>query len=246
MIKIVTNLNNDEVINLNNNFVACIGFFDGLHKVHWKLFMKAKRIAKKNNLGFLILTFSNKITNFITGKDYVLYNNKIRYKLFKEKCNPDLLVEINVNKKTISKSKEDFCNFLINKLNVKKVVIGEDFRFGNNKSGNVNDLIYFLGMGNVKIFKREEKISTSNAKMLLQDGNIRKVNKLLKYKYLIIIKKNINNEFSIISTNIVLKDGYYKLLINNKKYVAKITNNLIIFKETDLAVFFSFFKYNLL
>ncbi|AKX34001.1 bifunctional riboflavin kinase/FMN adenylyltransferase [Spiroplasma litorale] len=242
MIKIETDFNvKDDLSILNKNYVACIGFFDGIHKYHKKIILKTKKLAKKFNYGWTIITFSKKISNFILNRDEYLYKSHIRYDFFEKEYNPDFLIEIQVNKKTILVDKDEFCNFLFNILHIRKIVIGEDFKFGHNKKGSIDDLNNFFGKNNIFVYKRNKKVSSSLIKDYLKKGCIRKINKILGDKFRITItyvKKT--NKYFISSTSIKIKDGWYLILINNIKTKVFLKNNYILNQNATLVAFFYF------
>ncbi|AKU79585.1 hypothetical protein [Spiroplasma turonicum] len=239
MIIINSNLNLSEKINLiDTNTVACIGFFDGIHKLHKKIMNKTKTISKKQNIKWVLITFSSKVDQFLKGIDLSVYNSDIKYKLIESLYNPDFLIEVNIDYKTISTSKEDFCKYLKTILNVKYIVVGQDFKFGKNRLGDVKYLIKYFGRKNIISFKRNKKYSTSYIRYLLINGKIKKINKIIGYNFPIIIKY-LNNKFIIKSTKLVFKDGFYILKIKNLEYLVNFKNNEIFFKQTDLkSVFF--------
>ncbi|GIS38292.1 MAG: hypothetical protein Ct9H90mP10_06930 [Actinomycetota bacterium] len=39
----------------------------------------------------------------------------------------------------------DFCKFLDENLGIKRIVVGKDFKFGRNRSGDINTLFYYFG-----------------------------------------------------------------------------------------------------
>lgn len=158
----------DQVV-LKKSSVATIGFFDGVHKMHQKILKKTKKIAKKNNCNFTIVTFSQKIRNFLTKNEEHILTRLENYQLLEAIFNPDYIFEIQTSMQTIKKSKLAFMKYLKEKLLIEKVVVGSDFRFGEKASGDINDLMDFFGKKNVIIFKRDENYSSSKILKLLHD-----------------------------------------------------------------------------
>ncbi len=172
--------NNDEVIESAIG-VTCIGAFDGLHRGHIELIKKTKEVY--NN--FQIVTF-NEIPKIYFNNDLKpLLDNKIRNNIF-EDYQPTNLIYLNFNK--INKlSSEEFLKFLETNLNTHKIVVGNDFKFGKNRTGDVNNIISHFGEDNVILFSDylidNEKVSSTKIRYYLDNGNIEEANKFLGRKY---------------------------------------------------------------
>ena len=172
--------NNDEVIESAIG-VTCIGAFDGLHRGHIELIKKTKEVD--NN--FQVVTF-NEIPKIYFNNDLKpLLDNKIRNNIF-EDYQPTNLIYLNFNK--INKlSSEEFLKFLETNLNTHKIVVGNDFKFGKNRTGDVNNIISHFGEDNVILFSDylidNEKVSSTKIRYYLDNGNIEEANKFLGRKY---------------------------------------------------------------
>jgi riboflavin kinase/FMN adenylyltransferase len=71
---------------------------------------------------------------------------------------------------------------LLNKLKPKCIVVGEDFKFGNARHGDIKQLKHYF---NVKAVKINKKYKTTNIKQHIINGNISFANKLLVDPYMI-------------------------------------------------------------
>ena len=171
---------NDEVIESAIG-VTCIGAFDGLHRGHIELIKKTKEVD--NN--FQVVTF-NEIPKIYFNNDLKpLLDNKIRNNIF-EDYQPTNLIYLNFNK--INKlTSEEFLKFLETNLNTHKIVVGNDFKFGKNRTGDVNNIISHFGEDNVILFSDylidNEKVSSTKIRYYLDNGNIEEANKFLGRKY---------------------------------------------------------------
>ena len=126
---------------------------------------------------------------------------------------------------------------LVDKLNIHKIIIGHDHRFGKNRSADINDLISFgkkYGFEVEQISAKEiDEIAISSTKIrkALLDGNIKLANEYLGYPYFISGKvvdgKKIGRTIGFPTANISLSENY-KLLPKNGVYIvsSKIKNNL--------------------
>ena len=126
-------------------------------------------------------------------------------------------------------SAEEFVkNILVDKLNIHKIIIGHDHRFGKNRSADINDLISFgkkYGFEVEQISAKEiDEIAISSTKIrkALLDGNIKLANEYLGYPYFISGKvvdgKKIGRTIGFPTANIQINESY-KLLPKNGVYI---------------------------
>ena len=168
--------------------IILIGNFDGVHLGHQRLFKLANKYKKKFNLNIGVLTFepmpkmffNKNIKNFrissINQKNVILKNLGI-----------DFIITKKFDKK-FSKIKSNFFikEILSKKLEAKYIFVSDNFKFGNKREGNVNQLIKDEKNYNYKIIKPQplilgqKIISSTYIRSLLEGGNLKKTNKLLK------------------------------------------------------------------
>ncbi len=168
-----------------NGSIMCLGIFDGFHIAHMKIINKTLLLSKKFNLTSVFFSFNlpDKFKN-----DYSIYQSQLKENIVKE-FNFNIYYNFDLtNKNNLNMNKLDFLNFLIEKFNVKKIIIGEDFKFGKNREGNVSDLINFFGKNNIFVIKlmlvqKNIKLSSSYIIKLLQINNFKIANKYLPFKY---------------------------------------------------------------
>ena len=178
--KIYQDFNQKEFIESDIE-VTCIGAFDGLHKGHLELIKKTKDV----NNNFQIVTFSEIPKIYFNNDLKPLLDNEKRINIFK-KFKPTNLIYLKFNE--INKlSSEEFLNVLKDNLKTKKIVVGKDFKFGKNRSGDVNNIINYFGKENVILLPDylidNEKVSSTKIREYLDLGNIEKANKFLGRKY---------------------------------------------------------------
>ena len=102
----------------NSSGVVCIGGFDGIHLAHQQLFRKTISISTE----FDIITFEVIPKIYFNEDLKPLISNKGREKIFST-FNPNNLIYLNFE--NFNKiSQEQFCKYLKNNLNVKKIVVG--------------------------------------------------------------------------------------------------------------------------
>jgi len=183
--KIYNNTTLDTYIE-DSSGVVCIGGFDGIHLAHQQLFKKTMNISTK----FDIVTFEVIPKIYFNEDLKPLISNEGREKIFST-FNPQNLVYLNFE--NFNKiSQEQFCNYLKNNLKVKKIVVGKDFKFGKNRSGDITTLIHFFGEENIFLLDdfliNNEKVSSTKIRYYLSNGDIEKANNYL------------GREFSLIGT----------------------------------------------
>ena len=158
--------------------VTSIGGFDGIHLGHQALFKKAFDVS---NAMFQIVTF-NEIPKIYFNKDLKpLIDQDQRSSIF-EKLLPKNIIFLDF--KSVNKmNAQEFCQFLEHNLQTEKLVIGKDFRFGNQRVGDVNTLINYFGEENVTLLDdfliSSEKVSTTKIRLFYAQGKIKEAEKYL-------------------------------------------------------------------
>jgi len=118
---------------------VAIGNFDGLHLGHQKLIETLKKIAIEKNLISMILTFTPNPKVYF-NKDLNLINSEEQKKQIMGKSGVDNIILLNFEK-ILNMSGETFVkNILIDKFNVKFVVMGQNFKFGKNRENDAESL----------------------------------------------------------------------------------------------------------
>jgi len=168
--------------------IILIGNFDGVHVGHQKLFKLANIYKKKFNLNIGVLTFepmpkmffNKNIKNFrisnISQKNIILKSLEV-----------DFIITKKFDKK-FSKIKSEFFikEILSKKLEAKYIFVSNNFQFGNKREGDVNQLIKNEKIYSYKIIKPQplilgqKVISSTYIRSLLERGNLKKTNKLLR------------------------------------------------------------------
>lgn len=112
--------------------VAAVGNFDGFHLGHRKLVDKLKQIAREKNLASLIFTFIPNPKVYFK-KDLTLINSDAQKKQLLESLGVDNIIFLDFNQ-VLDMSGEAFVrDILIDRYNVKSIVMGENFKFGKNR-----------------------------------------------------------------------------------------------------------------
>jgi len=226
------NIKQFETYSSKQSSVVTIGTFDGVHIGHQKIISKIVDTAKRDGLKAVILTFFPHPRMVLQKDQGIKLINTIEEKAkLLNKLGVDTLVVKEFTKEFSRLSASEFVNqVLIEKLNVNHIIIGYDHRFGKNRAANIDDLKEF---GNVHDFKVTEitaqevndvAVSSTKIREALLDGNIKKANTFLGYKFMLsgtIVKgKGIGRQLQFPTANIKIKEDY-KLIPKRGAYIVK-------------------------
>ena len=143
MVKKIKFYNNFKILNIHKNSILLVGNFDGLHLGHQKLFNLAKEYKKKFNLKIGVVTFEPIPKMYFNTKLINFRISSISQKIkILEKFGLDFLITKKFDKKFSNMKSHNFIkDVLYKKLNAKYIFVSNNFRFGNKREGNVNELI---------------------------------------------------------------------------------------------------------
>ena len=170
--------------------VMAIGKFESLHLGHQSLIHKAKEAAAKRGLPTVVMSFCPHPFIVLGNKDYKpLLSTEEAAWVLREICKVDFFLQYPFNKDVALMSPEAFCRILFKEQKVKVLFVGEDYRFGINRSGTVEILQneakkHGASITIVPFEKRKGiQISTSLIRSLIEDGNFSEASKLLGFEY---------------------------------------------------------------
>lgn len=181
--------------------IVTIGTFDGVHLGHQKILSKLVSEGKKSKLETIVLTFfphPRKILNPSIQLS-LLNTQSEKIELFKS-SGIDNLITQKFNKNFSEYSAEKYVQkILVNKLKIKKILIGYDHRFGKNRDAGIKELKTLGVKYNFDVIeiraKEKNNISISSTKIrnALFNGKLNIANSYLGYDYKItgkVIKGN--------------------------------------------------------
>lgn len=175
----------------NSPKVLSLGMFDGVHVGHLSIISLLKKTALEKQFETALLTFWPHPRKVFNPNDDIKLLNTLDEKLdLLEKAHLDVVFLKSFDENFRNLTGEEFVRqILIEKLNVKHIVIGHDHVFGKNKSGNF-ELLQKLSkelnfeVEQLKAVKDEDSnISSTKIRNCLSDGNIIGANKMLGYHY---------------------------------------------------------------
>jgi len=178
-----------DKINKFDENVACIGYFDGLHKGHQALISKTIELAKKNNVKSMLVCFDPDPSDIINASSIQhILTFKDRLKIM-EGLGLDIVCVIKFDESLMKQSPKLFIQEYLLKMNIKTLVCGYDFSFGYKGLGDSKLLSKYLET--IVIDKVEyygKKISSSRIREEFYKGNFKLVNNLLGYNYVLSLK----------------------------------------------------------
>ena len=175
----------------NTPKVLSLGMFDGVHFGHISIINLLKSVAQENNLETAILTFWPHPRKVFNPNDEIKLLNTLNEKLnLLENANLDVVFLKSFDENFRNLTGEEFVRqILVQKLNVKHIIIGHDHVFGKNKSGNFELLqklskeLDFVVQQLDAVKEGEFNISSTKIRNCLGNGNIIGANKMLGYHY---------------------------------------------------------------
>ena len=151
--------------------VLTIGTFDGVHLGHQKIIERVVTTARQEGLLATIFTFFPHPRMVVQhDKSLKLILTLEEKKQLLQRLGVDLLVVQPFNEAFAQLTAEEFVStILVQHLNVKKVIIGYDHRFGRNRTANISDMRLFgekYGFAVEEISVQEvDEVSVSSTKI---------------------------------------------------------------------------------
>ena len=216
------------------NTIVTIGTFDGVHKGHQTIINRMNKIAKKEGLESIMLTFDPHPRHVIYPDDQALrLIHTVEEKI--EALRKIDLQNLVIHKFTKEFSRTKSVNFirdiLVNKLNMKYIVVGFDHHFGKNREGTFDNLLELSDLYDFKIEKIEPQnvdditISSTKIRAAIIKGDFKKVNSYLSTNFSItgkVVKGNqIGSKIGFPTANISIENEW-KILPKYGVYAVKI------------------------
>ena len=171
--------------------VTTIGNFDGVHLGHHAVLDQVKESAKINGLISTVVIFEPQPIEYFAPDKAPSRLTRLREKLQQFALHDiDRVVCLRFDEKLANLSANEFVDeILLKALAVKKLIIGDDFRFAKNREG---DYQYLVNAAEEKEFEvsetnsfilNEERVSSTLIRQALADGDMTKAGQLLGRPY---------------------------------------------------------------
>ncbi|WP_300365907.1 bifunctional riboflavin kinase/FAD synthetase [Brachyspira sp.] len=167
-------------IDLKKESIITIGKFDSVHRGHQKLIKYTVDYAKKNNLISIAIVIKKKNLSIYNTDD----NNA-----FIKSLGINYIIVIDFLPEFYKMEAKEFFDKLIEYYRMKHIAVGIDFAFGKDRIGDDEFLKKYakecgVGVSFVKFHKyKNDKISSSNIRECLSNGDMTSVNKMLGREY---------------------------------------------------------------
>ena len=168
-----------------------IGNFDGLHLGHQALLAKLTQTAKQQQLKSAVMTFEPHPREFFTPDQAPTRLASLREKLERfADAGVEIVYLCRFDKKFAALSSEDFIEkILLQSVNAKTVLVGEDFRFGAGRRGGVEDIanagINLISLPQVNLAEADiqQRVSSTRVRNALATGQLEVAKSLLGRAY---------------------------------------------------------------
>jgi len=214
--------------------VVTVGTFDGLHMGHQKIIRRMKDIARENGGETILVTFEphpRLVLNNNNGELKFISTQKRKNHLL-DSFGIDQMIIIPFTREFAQTSSEDFIkDYLIDKIGVKKLIVGYDHHFGRNREGNYEKLIE---IGKKMGFDVEEipaqfvdgiAVSSTKIRNALAVGKVKLSNQMLGFPYsisgIVVEGNKIGRTIGFPTANIEVEDEY-KLIAAGGVYSCKV------------------------
>jgi len=176
--------------------IATIGVFDGIHLGHQFILNRIKKESQKTKLSSLIITFDILPQQFLhknftpsgrkSRKDFLGYITDFKQKTsFIKQLNIDYLWFLKTSHYLLELSPRDFIDYICQYFEIKKLIVGEDFRFGYEGKGDVSYLKSLCRKYDFELLITNKRsidkkvISSSIIRHFIKEGKLRAARRFL-------------------------------------------------------------------
>ena len=211
--------------------VATIGNFDGVHRGHQAIISQLRGTAAELSLPLMVILFEPQPREFFYPDKAPQRLMTLREKLeVLEQEGVDRVLCVTFNETFCSLSAQEFCDRLLRDgLDVRYLVVGDDFRFGHDRAGDFRFLMdygkrYGFEVENIQTFEVEgARVSSTRVRSALMDAHFNEAGELLGRPYYlsgrVVHGDKLGRQLGIPTANLLLKgrksplSGVYAALI---------------------------------
>lgn len=224
-------IRSDVGLDFPEGTAVTLGKFDGVHLGHRKLVEIVKEKAKFYNVKPVVFTFDGLPESIVPkDKQKFLTLSYEREKIFRE-LGMEVLIEYPFTESFMHMEPEVFIDeILVHRLKARVIVVGDDYRFGNGRRGDINMLVNMAPVYGYEaiVIKKERfedrEISSTFVREELSVGHMETVNMLLKRPFSItgrvVTGKQLGRTLEIPTVNVI--PDIHKLLPPYGVYTSQI------------------------
>jgi len=170
--------------------ILAVGKFEGIHRGHRALLEEVVLRAKQKGLTSAVMVFEPHPITVLDDSNYKPLFTELERTHLLDECGLDYLFVCPFDENFAALSPSDFCEKLFVELNVREIVVGEDYRFGHKRKGTLDfmrDEASKYG-SDVHVFRLMEDprggaISTSLIRTLLSANRLSEARELLGFPF---------------------------------------------------------------
>lgn len=227
--QVVQNIGNYSA---QNPSILTIGTFDGVHIGHQKIIKDLVKVAKKNNLCSIVLTFFPHPRMVLQkDSDLKMIDTLEEKQQFLEKMGVDVLIVHPFSRAFSRLTALEFTrDLLVNQLKISQLVVGYDHRFGRNREATIDDLKSFGLDYNFTVDEipsqdiKSIAVSSTKIRNALNKGDLKTANQFLGRPFgltgTVVKGDGIGKKFGFPTANIQVKQDY-KLRPQNGVYLVR-------------------------
>lgn len=212
--------------------IVTLGTFDGVHTGHRKIISKLVQSAAETGLESALLTFFPHPRMVLAAESNIQLLNTIdeRAQLLEQIGLQNLIVHPFDKKFSMLGAEEFVKDILVDGLNIHKIIIGHDHRFGQNRTAGIEELITFGKQYNFEVEQisaseiDDVAVSSTKIRNALLEGNVALANEFLGYAYFltgtVIEGKKLGRTIGFPTANLKISADY-KLIPAKGVYVVK-------------------------
>lgn len=208
---------------LNDSTCVTVGNFDGVHLGHQTLIKKTVVEARERGCNSVVVSMQPLPLQYFNGPNTIeiLTPFKQKYQLIKD-CGVDVFCLLNFNAHLSSMSAADFFEqILVNGLNAEYIVLGDDFRFGANRQGDLAFMKQLANQKNIQVEKvpsvvcNRKRISSTNIRLALGAGDFAYAKSMLgrdfNFMGRVATGQKLGRKLGYPTINLALKSGGFSL-----------------------------------
>ncbi|MEM7563271.1 MAG: bifunctional riboflavin kinase/FAD synthetase [Pseudomonadota bacterium] len=168
-----------------------IGNFDGVHRGHQRVISQLKQVAEAASLPTVVIIFEPQPIEFFAPQKAPKRLSRFRDKIaFLKEQQIDYLLCLRFDQSLANQTAEAFVNdILVNQLNTRQLIIGDDFHFGKNRQGNFeylqenSDRFGFQVSATETLIVDGERVSSTRIRKCIQKDDFAAAEALLGRPY---------------------------------------------------------------